>query len=271
MEQLEGAVEAVLSGECGASDCTWRYGVPKSTVYTHVKARREGRKVNAPGYIHSYTHPPYASHDDDDDDDCTSYGNIGRQQVLSPEREHTLCEYIRLMDAEKKPQASRHIRVRARDLAALDGKRFGTANGLPSKKWLVAFKKRKGLHSLLTKRRAEAAPLRSLVVDWMSYYMSIFRRYGRDRIYNYDESGFSRFTHRGWVVVSQRDHSKRNPPIFAGKEWADHITLCVIVSASCKVLPLIWIVKGTTEQAYHKIAAAGAKGVYIIATGNYIN
>lgn len=69
----------------------------------------------------------------------------------------------------------------------------------------------------------------------------------------------------GWFVCPQ-DAAR---PRVAAQDYREHITMMACVSATCRVVPPLFIIKGQSEQCYHDILSK-VSGVSVIATSNII-
>lgn len=192
--------------------------------------------------------------------------SIGRKPALSVEREKQIFDWLKLCAQQQRSPALVDILARVQRLGLIDGVKFTGRRGMPTKRWYAGYKKRWNIRILKQRRHTPLPPFEEQVRAWFKlfYEHAILKK--RDKCYNYDEVGYSRFDGPQWVCVAAEDYLGGTRPSVAAPEWHDHITLAACCGANCSMIPNLWILKGQSEQKYPQLAAE-LPGCYIVTSG----
>lgn len=196
------------------------YDVPRTTLYDHVVARLQGRRVQ----------------------------RLGHPTVLCEDDELALAHWIDYNARVNLPLQLIDIRVAAGNLAIArhgPGRGFKTATGLPSPKWWPSFNKRRsqnGTGFVIRRAHHQHAnkPTREQLVKWTNDLRLLIVEHGitEDRIYNVDETGLDGRYGRGAKLVVPKGTKEAHT---VSPLWRGHFTIAICICANGTALPPHWI------------------------------
>ena len=166
-------------------------------------------------------------------------------KLLSPSEEESLVNYIKWMAASNYPITNKVLKVTVQGI--VKKKRNNFANKTPSSRWCQRFLK---AHHLISKKakQLESGRLRSVKTQNFEKFFDLVHEvmvkhcleHSPERIFNVDETGFSKQTNLQAPVIVPVGTKPHSRPVFTN----DHITSVNCVSASGQVLrPMIIFTK----------------------------
>ena len=191
-------------------------------------------------------------------------------KLLSPSEEESLVNYIKWMAASNYPIKNKVLKVTVQGI--LKKKRINFANKTPSSQWCQRFLK---AHHLISKKakQLEAGRIRSVNAQNFDKFFDLLHevmvknhiQLSPERIFNMDETGFSKQTNLQAPVIAPIGTKPHSRPIFTN----DHITSVHSASASGQVLSPMIIFTKSIPRAIHDTEPKG--WIYRSTNSGFIN
>lgn len=225
------AVREVLAGR-PAKQMAAEHGVAVSTLYRHVAAQKRGKRI----------------------------GRAGAPAQLSAEDEKALVAWIHLCSRCGFSPSVERIITKASALAAFREKPF-PADRKATRGWYRGFRLR---HPVLRESRARAIAAKRAGLNWSDIRSAhdelqrLVKEHGipADRIFNWDETGISKFVQLDKGRRGKLVHTEDSAPVQVVRHWNSHITVGCCVSAAGTALPPVVITKGVQGRISKTAAAA---------------